>query len=269
MHANRVAGVAEEIGLLTNGTTLEGSPIVPFALPHLAGLESVRAVIVDALQSGRREPPSGYFRLPVDRAFVSAGHGLIVTGTAISGVVRREDRVRCLPSGDLLRVRGIEVHGHPVDEASRGQRVALNVKGSGHIAVARGAIICDEAITLTCHRFDAVLEVGPSGGRQLKDHQRVRVHLGTAEVAGKVRVFGSRSRPGTASVGPRAHAFGQVVLSAAVPAMRGDRFVLRDETAQHTLGGGTVLRPAAPKRAPNDPRYSIGSRHSPAPMMVE
>ena len=58
-HANRVSEVAEDIGLLTAGTTLEGSPIVPFALPHLAGLDRVRAAIVDALQRGRREPPSG------------------------------------------------------------------------------------------------------------------------------------------------------------------------------------------------------------------
>lgn len=251
---DRITEVAEEIRLLAAGTALEGSPIVPFALPRLEGLDQVRAAIVDALRDAGKTPPSGRFRLPVDRAFVSAGHGLIVTGTAISGEVRIGDRVRCLPSGELLRVRGVQVHGAPVDSGSWGQRVALNLSGSVHVPVARGHVIGDEAITLTCDRFDAAIEVRSTVGRALKDHQRVRVHIGTAELMGKVILFASRQEPGARTVVPGGRAFCQVVLSRPAAAMRGDRFVLRDETAQRTIGGGTVLRPAAPRRSRTDPR---------------
>jgi selenocysteine-specific elongation factor len=43
------------------------------------------------------------------------------------------------------------------------------------------------------------------------------------------------------------------VLTEPVAVMRGDHFILRDETAQRTLGGGIVLLPAAEKRKRSDP----------------
>ena len=126
----RQAEVADEIRVLIAGTVLEGAPIVPFAFPTLAGLDEVRAAIVDVLAGGGKTPPTGPFRLPVDRAFVSAGHGVIVTGTAISGDVRSGQKLRVLPSGEQLRVRSVEVHGQPVERGSWGQRIALNVTGT-------------------------------------------------------------------------------------------------------------------------------------------
>ena len=249
----RVAEVADEIRVLVAGTALEDSPIVPFAFPTGAGLETVRAEIVRTLQGSGKPVPPGRFRLPVDRAFFSAGHGLIITGTAISGEVRAGDKVRCLPDGELLRVRSVELHGAPVSAGSWGQRIALNLSGSNQVSITRGDVICDEAITLICGRFDAAIEVRPSAARGLKDHQQVRVHLGTAERMAKVVPLGSRQHPGATSVAPGARAYCQITLSEPIAAMRGDHFILRDETAQRTLGGGLVLLPASPKRRRADP----------------
>ena len=106
-------------------------PIVPFSFVTGEGLEALRAA--DRRVLAQRQPnaaPTGDFRLPVDRAFASPGHGLIVTGTAISGEVRAGDRVRCLPGGELLRVRSVEVHNEPVTSATWGQRIALNLTGA-------------------------------------------------------------------------------------------------------------------------------------------
>jgi selenocysteine-specific elongation factor len=82
------------------------------------------------------------------------------------------------------------------------------------------------------------LEVRPTAVKGIKSHQRVRVHIGTAERLGKVTILGSRQR-----VGPKEVAFCQISLSEPVLALRGDRFIVRDETAQRTLGGGAVLHP--------------------------
>ena len=65
--------------------------------------------------------------------------------------------------------------------------------------------------------------------------------MGTAEVLGDVVLL-----DGTPSLLPRAARGGRSSCCATpVVALRGDRFILRDETARWTLGGGTVVNPFA------------------------
>src|SRR5262249_26165551 len=63
-------------------------------------------------------------------------------------------------------------------------------------------------------------------------------HIGTAERLGKVTILGKKQH-----VGPKEVASCQISLSEPVLALRGDRFIVRDETAQRILGGGAVLHP--------------------------
>jgi selenocysteine-specific elongation factor len=238
--AARIAEVEEQIQILTTGTSLENSPVVPFSYVTGQGLDELRSRITQVLRSRQKRPPPGYFRLPVDRVFVLQGHGLVVTGTAQSGEVRVGDRVRCLPQDQLFRVRSLQVHNQPVDAATWGQRIALNLSGLEKPALSRGDVICHEELTRRSDRFDASFEVRPSaaaGVTGVKNHQRVRVHLGTAERMAKLILLGSTS------VRPKEPAFCQIVLSEPILALRGDRFIIRDETARRTLGGGVVIHP--------------------------
>jgi selenocysteine-specific elongation factor len=236
--AARVGDVAAQIRRLTAGTLLEGSPVVPFSFSTGEGLNDIRAEISHALRLIANTRPRGYFRLPVDRVFVLQGHGVVVTGTALQGEVRAGDRIRRLPGGELLRVRSVEVHGQPVAAATSGQRVALNLTGQQRPSLERGDMLCDERLTMTSDRFDASLEVRPTASG-IKNHQRVRIHTGSAERLGKLVLLGSDD-----SVPPGRSVFCQIVISVPLAAMRGDRFVVRDETAQRTLGGGIVLHPS-------------------------
>jgi selenocysteine-specific elongation factor len=56
-----------------------------------------------------------------------------------------------------------------------------------------------------------------------------------------------------AAITPRSAGWAQLVLASPVLAMRGDRFILRDETARWTLGGGEVVNPFADRHRRNDP----------------
>ena len=236
--STRVRDVEEEARILTAGTALEDSPIVPCSVVTGAGLEGLRSLIIDELQRAQKSPPPGHFRLPVDRIFVLQGHGLVVTGTARSGAVTVGDRVRCLPGEQLFRVRSVHVHGQAVQTATWGQRIALNLSGTEKPTIERGHVICHEQLTRWSDRFDATLDLRSSGAG-LKNHQRVRVHVGTAERLAKVILLASQDGGAAADV------FAQLVLSDPVLALRGDRFVIRDETARRTLGGGVVLHPWA------------------------
>lgn len=240
VEARRLAEVTEEIEILTVDTTLEGSPIIPVSSVTGRGLEELRQAIVTQLSAYERPARPGYFRLPVDRAFVMKGHGVVVTGTAISGIVTEGESVRILPDGEEVRVRSIQVHGQPLKEARWGQRVALNLSGTEKGDVSRGHVICHPKVTLTTTRFDAFVEIRPGARREIENHEGIRVHLGTSEVMGKVIILDGRE-----ALPPRSKAYCQVVLEEPVVALRGDRFILRDQTAQRTIGGGEVVNPFA------------------------
>jgi selenocysteine-specific elongation factor len=237
---SRIAEVGEEIDILTLGTVLENSPKIAVSSVTGQGVSELKDRIATTLQKQDRTPPSGYFRLPVDRAFVLQGHGVVVTGTGLSGEIKVGEQVRCLPGDHTFRVRSLQVHGKSVDRAGWGQRVAMNLTGPDRAEIARGHVICHEKISLVTERFDAYLEVRPGARKGLKNHQRVRVHLGAAERLGKIVVLGAGEQ-----VEPKQSAFCQITISEPLLALRGDHFILRDETARRTLAGGVVINPWA------------------------
>ncbi len=234
----RVAEVEADIRRLAAGTRLAGSPVITFSFTTGEGLDSILSEIAQAVPLINKRLRPGYFRLPVDRVFVLQGHGIVVTGTALQGEVKTGDRVRRLPGGELLRIRSLQVHGEPVATATAGQRVALNLAAPQRPLLERGDMLCDERLTTTSDRFDGSLEVRPTAGL-IDNHQRVRIHTGTAETFGKLVVLGPHD-----SVAPGDSAFCQIVLATSLPVLRGDHFIVRDETAQRTLGGGLVLHPS-------------------------
>src|SRR5712671_2850411 len=111
----RLAEVRDEIELLADGTTLEGSPVVAVSSLNGMGLDSLRGEIARQLDGFEARRATGLFRLPLDRAFVIKGHGTVVTGTAMGAEVCHGQRLRALPAGDEVRVRAIQVHGQTVE----------------------------------------------------------------------------------------------------------------------------------------------------------
>jgi selenocysteine-specific elongation factor len=235
---DRRRDVEAQIAALVAGTAFEGSPVLPCSTVTGEGLAEIRARIAAIAREVEQRPTAGWFRLPVDRIFLLQGHGVVVTGTAIGGQVRVGDRVRCLPGEDLFRVRNLHVHNDAVPLAVAGQRVALNLGGAERPSLSRGDVICDEALTRTSDRFDAAIELRPAAGAGLKDRQRVRVHIGTAERLATIRVLGASDK-----LTPEERGYGQLTLARPVHLLRGDRFILRDETASRTIGGGVVVQP--------------------------
>jgi selenocysteine-specific elongation factor len=236
----RIAEVDEEIDILTLGTKLENSPKIAVSSMTGQGIEELKMRIAETLKAGNKTAPKGYFRLPVDRAFVLQGHGVVVTGTALSGEVRVGEQVHCLPGDHSFRVRSLQVHGNSVDVAGWGQRVAVNLTGPERASIERGQVICHEKLALTSDRFDAFVEVRPAAAKGVKNHQRVRIHMGAAERLAKIVLLGSKER-----AEPKESLYCQFTLAEPLLALRGDHFIVRDETARRTLAGGIVIHPWA------------------------
>jgi len=234
----RLNEVREEIGLLADGTVLEGSPIIPVSSLSGAGLDELRAEMARQLDGFQARRTTGLFRLPLDRVFVIKGHGTVVTGTAMGASVRVGQKLRVLPADEEVRVRSIQVHGESVENAGLCQRVALNLTGSEKLELKRGDVLADDRLHLVTTRLDARLEIRPAAKRALKNNQRVRFYIATAETLARVIVLDEAGE-----IAPKKSALVQMVLKEPATALAGDRFVIRDETNVRTLGGGVVLNP--------------------------
>ncbi len=234
--AARVDEVRGEIEILAVGTRFEGAPVVAVSARDGDGLETLRTYIAAALSDLQPRSEEGLLRVPVDRVFVVRGHGVVVTGTALAGRVAAGDEVVILPSARSVRVREVQVHGETVDAAFAGQRVALNLSGIDKDDVSRGDTVTVAGGPAATSRLDARVEIRPAAGRPVASHVRVRVHHGTRESLARLVWL-----DGVREVAPRGSGYAQLALAEPLVAAAGDRFIVRDETASRTIGGGVVL----------------------------
>ncbi|MFN2385660.1 MAG: selenocysteine-specific translation elongation factor [Thermoanaerobaculia bacterium] len=238
-----VAVTLSDVGDLTRGSFLEGAPAIPVSARTGEGLPDLQRALVAMAGSeavpGRERRPA---RLPVDRAFSVAGFGPVVTGSLVSGTMSKDQKLELLPSGRLVRVRRLEVHGREVAEARAGERVSANLAGAELAELSRGVVLATPGGFPVTSRLTVRLEL-LAGSPEVKSGDRVSFHHHSAERRARVRVLdGSIAAPGRS-------ARAQLRLSAPIPAVPGDRFVIRRLSPVETIGGGVVLDPLPPMLA--------------------
>ena len=240
----RRAELMAEIANTLVGTGLAGADLVPVSVVTGEGVDDLRARLFAAAQLQGARAALGRFRLAVDRSFTLAGTGTVVTGTVLSGAVKVGDRVAVSPSGLSARVRSIHAQNRPAERGEAGERCALNLSGDGIAkdAIHRGDVVLDPDLHAPTDRIDATLRVLASERKPVTQWMPVRLHHAATDVSARVVLLGDDPvAPGTE--GPV-----QLVLDQPLAAASGDRFVLRDTTAQRTIGGGRFLDLRAPSR---------------------
>ena len=239
---------------LVAGSFLDGAPIIPVSAVTGEGLETLRAALRVLGATLAVRSTEGAARLPIDRAFTVKGFGTVVTGTQVSGRIHVERELEMLPAGRPVKVRGLQVHGERCDESLAGQRVAVNLAGVEVGNLRRGDTVVDPGRFRATRRLDATVSLLPTA-RRLKHGARVRFHQGTTEVMARVALAGlavegsdTDEGPALAGLEPGGAAYTRVHLERPAALTRGDRFVLRTYSPAVTIGGGTVLDPAPPRR---------------------
>ncbi|MEP4378533.1 MAG: selenocysteine-specific translation elongation factor [Alphaproteobacteria bacterium] len=238
----RAEEVQAEIELLIGETSLAGAPVFPVSAITGDGIADLQERVADMAAETEARAGNGHFRLAVDRVFTVAGAGLVVTGTAFAGTVTKEDRLWIAGHDTQVRVRGIHANNADSETGQAGDRLALNLAGLDKDDIVRGDwLVADPALGL--HRkLDVRLHVVADAKRPLRHWTPVHVHLGARNVTGRVAVLGADS------AAPGSSVLAQLVLDAPVGACVYDRFVIRDQSAQITLGGGHVVDLHPPRR---------------------
>ena len=240
----RVEEVRQQITELLQPGPLAGSAIFPVSSIEGRGIDALRHALLDQAARIDARSDSGYFRLAIDRAFSVTGAGVVVTGTAFAGRVQVGDELSLSPHGRRVRVRGLHAQNREANEAHAGQRVALNLAGE-RLAVeqiSRGDWLLAPALQGATRRIDIEFTLLASEARALKHWTPVHLHLGAQDVTGRIALLEGEF------IAPGGQVHAQLQLNAPLHTIHGDRVVLRDQSAQRTLGGGRVLDPFAPPR---------------------
>jgi selenocysteine-specific elongation factor len=224
-----------EIAMIEASELLPGAEIVAVSAPTGDGLDELRAALDGTAARARsRAEASSDTRLHIDRVFTIRGAGTVVTGTLWSGAIVRGEELVVLPQGLRARVRGVQIHDHPVPEAPAGQRVAVNLTGIAVSEVARGDVLVRAGSELRpTYLLDAQLRFDE---REPEHHERVQVHHGTREAPARLAWLGGR--------------FWQIRLEHQLVPKAGDRLVVRQIAPPDTLGGGLVLDAHPRKHGP-------------------
>ena len=251
-----IALVRDDVRAVLAGSSLEDADVVAVSALSGAGIDELRAALLRAARSVPARSADDLFRMPVDRAFTIRGTGTVATGTVWSGSLARDDVLRLYPSGDVVRVRALQAHGHGVDRVRAGERAAVALASVDLARVGRGAVLVsgDAWRPSTVIRADVALLADV--GRAVGARSRLRLHLGTSEVGARVVPLDGALAPGESRAA-------RVVVEEPIVTRTGDRFVLRGGSPLGTVGGGIVTDPIAPRRAralsleSNDPAAAL------------
>ncbi|GAB4227711.1 MAG: selenocysteine-specific translation elongation factor [Deltaproteobacteria bacterium] len=236
----------EEIRSLVRGTFLEDAPVVRVSAITGQGLPDLVATL-DRIAAGIPGKDSeNLFRLPVDRSFTMKGFGTVVTGTVIGGTIAVGEEVAVLPGETIAKVRGLQVHGGPVERSGAGTRTAVNLQGVEKENAPRGSVLCRPGAFSATKSAEIRFEYLPLAPHPLRHRAQVSFHAGTFSCVGRILLYGQAETP------PGGSGYGRVLLSEETVLSGGDRFILRGFSPLanfgYTIGGGTVLHPHPPPR---------------------
>ena len=236
--AARRAAALHEVQRMLAGTACAGFEVLPVSSVTGEGLADLQEHLVRAAAAPpRRRRSGGHFRLAIDRSFTLAGIGTVVTGTVFAGRVSVGDRLLISPLGIEVRVRGLHVQNQVAEAGGIGQRCALNVVAPqlDKRDITRGQWLLGAPLHAPTDRLDVRLSVLPGDRKPLPHWTPVHVHHGAKHATGRVALLTDQPLAAGQT------ALAQLVLDEPIGALHGDRFIVRDQSARYTLGGGQVL----------------------------
>ena len=228
--------VEEEIREELSGTFLEQAPVVKVSAATGQGLDQLIEVIGhmssdEVVEKDIHTIP----RLPIDRAFSLSGFGTIITGTLVSGTIRKEDTLEMYPIGKECKIRSIQVHGADQKECYAGQRVAINLSNVKKKEIQRGCVLAPPNSMKNTDLLDVKMNILESSMRVLTNHTRLHFFTGTSEILCRAVLLDKEE------LGPGESGYVQLRLEEEIAVRRGDKFVVRFYSPMETIGGGVIL----------------------------
>ncbi len=224
--------VVQDIEKIIEGTVFSSSLIVKVDSISGKGINYLKKNILSLANDIKIPVISENFKLYVDRVFSKQGYGTIVTGTVKSGKLSRGDVVELLPDKYQAIVRGIQTHGGETNSVEIGDRAALNLSKIESGVVKRGTILSEpDKITVT-NVIVAFIKISKHTKWNIKNNQRIRVHLGTREVLARLK-FLNKNKTNTYNC--------LVQFEKKIGVTINELFLIRSYSPMETIANGIVL----------------------------
>lgn len=226
------------------GTGLHNAPVVTVSAVAGTGIDQLRRVLDQMLDSLPRPDPTARVRLWIDRSFSISGAGTVVTGTLAAGTLTQGDRLRMYGHRDVrtVSVRALHSRNQAVASVGPTNRVAVNLRsGVPADAVHRGDVLLSEDSWPVVDTIDVRRTMGTPFGDVPRE---LIAHIGTAAAPCRLRSFdGDHAR---------------LAFDRQLPLELGDRLVLRTTDSRTVLAGVQILDvdPPALKRRGDSAKWA-------------
>lgn len=235
--------VREDIKEGLKGTFLENAPVAEVSSKTGYGIDNLVNIIVKQTETEVEQRNINTIpRLPIDRVFSIAGFGTVITGTLISGILKKGDEVEIYPVNKISKIRNIQVHSKDTEKASAGQRTAINLSGIKKSEIYRGCVIAPINSMKNTMMLDVKLNLLKSSRRIVENRSRLHLYTGTSEILCRV-VLLDRDE-----LSPGESCYAQLRLEEETAVRRGDKFIVRFYSPVETIGGGEIIEPVPIKK---------------------
>ncbi|WP_347449140.1 selenocysteine-specific translation elongation factor [Terrisporobacter vanillatitrophus] len=237
--------VKEEIKEELIGSVFENANMIEVSAVTGEGIDNLIKEIVHMTKDEVTEKDINTIpRLPIDRSFSISGFGTIVTGTLISGSIKKDDELEIYPTGQKAKIRSIQVHGKDVKECFAGQRSAINISNLKKNEIKRGYVLAPPNSMEDTMMLDVKLNVLNSSERILSNRCRLHLFTGTSEVLCRAVLLDVQE------AAPGDSCYAQLRLEEKIAVRRGDKFIVRFYSPLETVGGGVILDANPTKKTP-------------------
>ncbi|MDL1968843.1 MAG: selenocysteine-specific translation elongation factor [Deltaproteobacteria bacterium] len=230
-----------EIRNKVEDTFLEEKSIMPFSVSNQKGLQDIKSNIEKEVNKIAGKNSVSPFRLFIDQIWSFAGLGTVVSGTVLSGTIRKDDPLILLPSEKETRARFLEVHHQKVSHAFAGQRLGINLHKLPLNEVKRGMVLAKPETVSSDYLFNAELSLLRSSPKSIENCQRVKLYIGTSITNALIVIINKKKiRPGERGLVQ----FRLIKCMAVLPR---DPFVICPLNINNVIGGGKILEIATEK----------------------
>ncbi len=235
--------VKEDIKDGLKETFFENSPMVEVSSKTGYGIENLANIIVQQTElEVEVRNINTISRLPIDRVFSINGFGTVITGTLISGIIKKGDEIEIFPVNKICKIRNIQVHSKDAEKAFAGQRTAINLSNIKKSELYRGCVIAPVNSMKNTMMLDVKLNLLKSSRRIVENRSRLHLYTGTSEILCRVVLLDMDE------LSPGESCYAQLRLEEEIAVRRGDKFIVRFYSPMETVGGGEIIEPVPIKK---------------------
>ncbi|MDF2677378.1 MAG: selB [Bacillota bacterium] len=235
--------VKEDIKEELNGTFLQNAPIQEVSSITKYGFSDLINTISKLTQDELEERNINTIpRLPIDRSFSISGFGTVITGTLISGKLKKGDEVEIYPINKLAKIRNLQVHSKDVEYALAGQRTAVNLQNVKKSEIYRGCVIAPVNAMKNTTLLDVKINLLKNSRRIVENKSRLHLYTGTSEILCRIVLLDKNE------LSPGETCYAQLILEEEIAVRRGDKFIIRFYSPMETIGGGEIIEPIPTKK---------------------